>query len=155
VVSPGINANAVQVCEFTLTRAVTINKISYYVNASSASDKWGFGIYSSAGNLLVNSGIIAPTTGTAAASVTLGTPVTLPPGVYFFAEASSGTTANNYAWLSGSTGSSQTLQAVFNLNKQRRGTAANAFSSSTGLPSTLGTIGSLTEGGFSIVLFEN
>ena len=144
--SPVTSNNQVYVWMFVLQKAVTINKISCNVTTLSASDKWGFGIYSADGlTKLVDSGVIAPT-GTGIKTTTISA-VTLFPGVYYFAQGASGTTA---AMDYDATGN----RNVMNASLLRTGLAANAFSSVTGLPSTLGAL-SNSQRAPMLVFFEN
>jgi hypothetical protein len=149
--APSAVANNVHVFLFVLPYAITVNKIVYNVSTLSASDKWAFGIYSSNGNTkLIDTGVISPTATGTAISITLGTPVTLPPGEYYFAQTSSGTTAlSNFQQIN------QTIVAVMiNTNRARNGLAANASASGV-LPSTLGVISTATLRSPMLVYFEN
>lgn len=147
---PSASPNSVHAMLFSLPFPITINKVVYWV-ISNSSDLWGFGIYSSDGlTKLVDTGALSTVTGTGAASVTLGSPVTLPAGEYFFAETSSGTTSNSAYY---------NLEATYtipmqNFNRNRAGVAANASVSGV-LPATLGAITTSGQRDPILAWFEN
>jgi hypothetical protein len=150
VAGPSTSANQVFVFQFILPHSITINKIVYSVTTLSASDKWGFGIYSSDGlTKLVDSGAVSPTATGTAFSVTIGA-VTLPPGTYYFAQTSSGTTAQMNFFPS----NTAQMFPIFNLNRSRTGLGANASVAGV-LPSTIGAISTATIRDPMLVLFEN
>jgi hypothetical protein len=150
-VPPGPSANVVQVYMFSLPFSITLNHIVCYVESGNGSDLWGFGIYNEAGTIkLVDSGAIS-TASIGAVSTALGSPVTLPAGVYVFAQTTSGTSANSpyYNW------DGTYARALLCTNIARIGQAANPSVAGV-LPTSLGVI---TTGGSSyapmFVLFEN
>lgn len=148
---PSALANNVHVFLFVVAYTITINKIVYNVATLSASDKWAFGIYSSDGNTkLIDSGVISPTATNTALSITLGTPVTLPPGEYYFAQTASGTTALSSFQQT----NTAAVPPMVNKNRNRIGLAANASAAGV-LPSTLGAISTATLRSPMLVYFEN
>ena len=148
--SPAGANNQVHVILFVLQYAITVNKLVYYVSTSNASDKWAYGIYSSDGNTkLIDSGVISPTSA-GPFSITLGTPVTLPPGEYYFAETSSGTTAQSPFYVE----NTSYVIPMANLNRSRNALAANASVAGV-LPATLGALNTGTNRSPLLVLFEN
>lgn len=149
--SPSSVANNVHVLLFVVLYAITVNKIVYNVATLSASDKWAFGIYSSDGNTkLIDSGVISPTATNTALSITLGSPVTLAPGEYYFAQTSSGITAlSTYQLIN-----ANAIPPMMNKNRNRTGIAANASVAGV-LPATLGAINTATVRSPMLVYFEN
>lgn len=147
---PAASANDVHVMLFTLPFPITVNKVVYWVISNSA-DLWGFGIYTPDGlTKLIDTGAIATVTGTGAASVTLGSPVTLSAGEYYFAETSSGTTSNSAYYNIENT----YTVGMQNVNRNRVGLAANASTAGV-LPATLGTINTGTQRDPILAWFEN
>lgn len=148
--APSAANNNVHVTMFNLDAPITINNIVYQVQTLSASDKWGFGIYDSAGaTKLVDTGILSPT-GTGTFSVAI-TPVTLQPGIYFFAQTSSGLTALSPFFPNSSVSQ---IDGAINKNRNRHGLATNA-SVGGQLPATLGVITTVAPRAVMVVWFEN
>lgn len=145
--APVAVANQVSITEFTISFPITINKMVYNVGVTSAGDKWAFGIYTTDGlTKLLDSGVISPTVG-GITNLTLGSPVTLAPGTYTFAQTSSGTTATM------DFSDTTAIRNYLTKNRQRVGLAANASAAGV-LPATLGAI-SNTQRGTMAVYFEN
>ena len=126
--------NNTRLYKFVLPFQITVATINYQVQTTSASDKWGFGIYNAGGTtLLVDSGVISPTAGGTFA-VTLGSPVLLTPGTYMFAYNQSGGTATTYAdW------DVSQMETLVNKSGVVKGKATNN-SSGGQLPATTGTL---------------
>lgn len=139
-------ANQVRVYEFVLPFNTLVRKLAFNVTTLFAGGNCGVGIYSAAGNLLVNSGAVS-TASTGNKTATLATPVLLTPGTYFLAWTGDNTT---FTLLGFTVGSLEGLMRANNAN--RNGIAANASSGGV-LPATLGAI---TGGGFNpaAVFFE-
>jgi len=129
------SANIITAVQFQLLASYTIRKISLRVGTGVASSSVNIGIYDSSGNRLIDSGAIATTASGTNQSVTLGTPVTLAPGTYYFAQSATGSTNTVLAFGLALNGSANLL----NLNSVRVGQAANATSGGV-MPATLGTI---------------
>jgi hypothetical protein len=126
--------NQVTVWQFVLESNYTISKILCYIVGTAAGAKVNAGIYSAAGALLIDSGGIA-----ANASGVKGntiTPVTLTPGVYYFAVSSDHTavTVQGFALTGGGN-----MESVTNNDYVKAGQAANVTVSNA-LPATLGTL---------------
>ena len=127
-------ANVVVTDQFVLPFRATVRKIVFEVTTLSVGAFASVGLYSADGNtLLVHTGAVSTTT-TGNKSTTLGTPVTLEPGIYVLARTySDGTIVCRGFTTSGTT------RGFLNQNANRVGDAANASSSGV-LPATLGAI---------------
>ena len=126
------SANKVSGIMFVLPAPITIRKVTIVVTADAANSKAGFGIYSENGStLLLDAEFSTAATGTL--TTTLGSPVTLPAGVYLFAFGCSSASVQCDSLTIPSI-------ALLNTNATRGFTAANAYSSTTGLPSSLGAL---------------
>lgn len=132
-------ANVVYVIRFPLTRTITVSTIHTYISTGAGSSTGSFGIYTNDGNTrLITSGSIDTST-SGVKSVTLGSPVTLTPGLYLYAFAVSTSTTLRY----------QSMVMAANGMDMANGdvttfaTAANAASSGV-IPSTLGALTPVT-----------
>ena len=137
VANQGMNRanNEIRVWQFENLVTRTISKVTT-TGAAYVGGSANFGIYDSLGNLLLDSGPFTsnpPATTTNAISA-----VTLPVGVYYFAQAASDMTLQFYAFTSTSNPGAQEF-VLLNANAARVGYAANALVG-TSLPATLGTI---------------
>jgi hypothetical protein len=134
-----VNANnQVRVTQFVLAYSITIRNISTAVSNNVAANSITFGIYNMSGNKLLDSGTFAIATSPTIQTNTLGSPVTLSPGVYWLAQSS---TTNSGCTVLGIQPSDDTKhgEIMYNTNSVRYGTAANAASFGV-LPATLGTV---------------
>jgi len=136
-VSPVSINNEVQVFEFCLVGSITVSHVSISFTNGAGSRAASFGIYSLAGNLLLDSGAFS---GAAAVVVTNSiTPVVLPAGTYYFAQ-----TANNTAIsLQGLSAQAQHFLDMMNAVSVRAAVATNTYNG-TNLPATLGALSALT-----------
>ena len=147
----GSTANQVNVYQFQLLASYTISKVSVRVVTGVAASTMNFGVYSAAGAKLLDSGAISTATSSSNQSVTLGTPVTLPPGVYYYAQSCTSTASTVLSLPLGIPASTPNLM---NLNAVRVGQAANVTAGGV-LPATLGTISADTVfAGVAAVFFE-
>jgi hypothetical protein len=125
-------ANQVRVAQFVLLSYMTVGHIVGGVTQASGGN-FNVGVYDSSGNnKLVDSGSLSCGT-LGAVNHTLGSSVTLQPGVYYFAWAATDTSCQ------GPEANPSTVEAMANANGSRWGTADNTLSGGN-LPSTLGTI---------------
>lgn len=141
-------ANQVICFQLTLKAAYTVRKISFFSN-SAASAKASCAIYDSTGtNKLVDAGTNAFDNSNVSSmqTVTLGSPVVLSPGMYWFACSSTSATPNSAVGSSLTAGAAG-YNSFFNVNSTRAGTAANAMSGGA-MPSSLGTITAFSSGTF-------
>ena len=129
------SANAVQVYLFQLDAEYTISKVSITSIGNSSSVHATFGIYSYAGNKLVDGGSFVELSGSGVQTNNI-TPVTLPPGVYWFAQSTD--TSNSGQWPAVVI-TNTTLPSMLSANTTRSATAGNAASGGV-LPATLGTL---------------
>ena len=129
------SANEVQVYLFQLDAEYTISKVSITSIGNSISVHATFGIYSYAGNKLVDGGSFVELTGSGVQTNSI-TPVTLPPGVYWFAQSTD--TSNSGQWPAVVI-TNTTLPSMLSANTTRSATAGNAASGGV-LPATLGTL---------------
>ena len=127
-------ANQVNVFQFMLLYNITITKITVRCTTGVGGKHANFGIYSAAGAKLLDSGAFDFGTSTTTRNVTI-TPVSLTPGVYFFAQSAddSGCTTPGLQPFSGP------LVDMINLNATRIGQAANSTAGGV-MPATLGAI---------------
>jgi hypothetical protein len=136
----GTTPNQITVFQFQLTSTYVISKVTIRVVTGAAASTMNFGIYSSTGSKLLDSGAITTATSSTNETVTLGSSVTLTPGTYYFAQSASGSVSTALSLPQGIPASSPT---ILNLNAVRVGQAANATSGGV-MPATLGTITSDT-----------
>ena len=129
------SANAVQVYLFQLDAEYTISKVSITSLGNIFSVHATFGIYSYAGNKLADGGSFVELSGSGAQTNSI-TPVTLPPGVYWFAQSTD--TSNSGQWPAVAI-TNTTLPSMLSANTTRSATAGNAASGGV-LPATLGTL---------------
>lgn len=130
-------ANLVQVYLFELTIPYTISKASQYPIAGQFGVHGYFGIYSFSGNLLVNAGQFLYN-GPGPVQTNTFSPVTLPPGTYWHAQANDHSSTGSWLGIEVSGGASNFI-SMFTANATRSATAANAVSGGS-LPATLGTL---------------
>lgn len=130
--NPETGVNQVRCCRFLIPIEITVASLHFEVTTGDSGKVVNLGIYSADGNtLLCNTGAVSITS-TGAKSVTLGSPVTLPAGMYWLAW-----TGNSSALRMRGVAADAT--AFINAGTAQIGTAAN--SSSVGVfPSTLGAI---------------
>ena len=129
------SANAVQVYLFQLDAEYTISKVSITSIGNLFSVHATFGIYSYAGNKLVDGGSFVELTGSGVQTNSI-TPVTLPPGVYWFAQSTDTSTSGDWPAV---VITNTTLPSMLSANTTRSATAGNAASGGV-LPATLGTL---------------
>lgn len=137
--------------EFLLESEWTIRKVTTILNGS-VSGTANFGIYSSAGALLLDAGGFSAESASVQSN-TLSTPVVLSPGTYFFAQGSTNTSAQAIGIGSAGTELGPLLK-IWNFNSNRQGIAANPMASGGGMPLTLGAITVNTSFGLATPLFE-
>lgn len=133
-------ANAVYVVQFVLQNSWTIRKVSATCSNNQALQTATFGIYSSSGNKLVDGGKFNYATAPAVQTNTI-TPVTIPPGTYWFAQAGIQVSGATFTGFQPGTDATK-AEAAFIANATRMGRATNTLSSGN-LPATLGTITSV------------
>jgi hypothetical protein len=136
-------ANEVKAFRFFLPFGLTVTKVTVHIVTLFSGGLCSVGIYSADGNtLLLNSSTISTTT-TGIKDVTLGSPVTLPSGFYWYAW----TQDNGTSRFSGIGANNVTNLALLNgASVFQIGLAGNSSSSAV-LPSTIGgvaTTGSTT-----------
>ena len=129
------SANAVQVYLFQLDAEYTISKVSITSEGNLFSVHATFGVYSYAGTKLVDGGSFVQLTGSGVQTNSI-TPVTLPPGVYWFAQSTDTSTSGEWPAV---TITNTTLPSMLSANTTRSATAGNAASGGV-LPATLGTL---------------
>jgi hypothetical protein len=129
------SANAVQVYLFQLDAEYTISKVSIISIGNSFSVHATFGIYSYAGAKLVDGGSFVELTGSGVQTNSIA-PVTLPPGVYWFAQSTD--TSSSGQWPAVVI-TNTSLPGMLSKNSTRSATAANAAAGGV-LPATLGTL---------------
>jgi len=151
-VSPGISngvtaANVVTVYKFSLPMSFSISKITSQCTDNLAGQTATFGIYSEAGSLLVDGGKFT-TIGSGGIVTNTITPVTLPAGVYWHAQAINAASVAHYPGVAISSGSiiSGFIVPFWVKNSTKVGNAANILSSGN-LPATLGVITPFTPTG--------
>lgn len=126
-------ANQVTVWKFTLPYSITINKVSVNCTTSTGTNSCNFGIYSSAGSKLLDSGVF--TFSGAGLQTNTISPVTIASGTYYFAQ--SATTGN--IQVTGALSPSTSVTDFMNTISTTMGQAANSTSGGV-MPSTLGSI---------------
>lgn len=138
-------ANEVRVMQFVLPFRAKVSSVRVTIGTLSVGGKYGVGIYNASKNL-VASAVIATDS---AVSVTQAiTPVTLEPGIYWFAW----TMDNAVAATNVMTGQGTYIN-VMNTTTARYGTAANASAAGV-LPATLGVVTANNGFGPAVALFE-
>jgi hypothetical protein len=131
-------ANELTVIELNITYTITVRKLTIFVESGSGGTHFMCGLYSANGNTKVlDAGTNAFSTASTstAVTVTLGTPVVISPGTYYFAcgsDSASATQSPGHQTLN-------TSQILFNNTVSRYGKAANAIVAGA-LPATLGAI---------------
>lgn len=131
----GTTNNQITVFQFVLNSSFTISKVTSLITTGAAGASVNFGIYSPAGNKLLDSGALNATTSNSAVSNTLGSPVALSSGVYLFAQS----TSNTGVQVPGLATTSVAATNMLNLHAVRIGQTANSTSAGV-MPATLGTI---------------
>lgn len=134
----GVNASALVYSWATqLLAPLTVRKCAFEVTVLKAGASVSIGIWDSGGNKLVDFGAVSVAT-TGAKTASLGSPVTLAPGLYFIGWAGDDTT-NTCTLLASFYGGATTTNAndVINKNVTRAFRSTNALSAGV-LPSTLG-----------------
>lgn len=133
-----INANnAIQVFSFVLVGSITVSNVSVSFTNGSGGRVAAFGIYSMAGNLLLDSGALS-----AASAIVVSntiTPVVLPAGTYYFAQTSNSTGTQ----FQGLSAQAQHFLDMGNVTVDRAALATNTYNGTT-LPATLGALSALT-----------
>lgn len=125
----------ITVFQFTLSSPWTVRTVACNVVGSAAGGSFNFGIYSTAGNKLVDSGSLSGVSANVIVSNTI-TPVTLPAGSYYFAVSAHATASTVTAYSLNST----VLESVLNNSGTVKvGQAANKTATGV-MPATLGTI---------------
>ena len=131
-------SNVVKTWQFILPFSITVNRAGTIVNlVRVAGSHFNAGVYSGDGNTKLIDVVFDGSLSTVQ-FVTLGTPVSLSPGVYFFAYSSTASTIQ-MSGFTGLSGNAPNLAGVFNQNFTRYGTAANSTSGNV-MPATLGAI---------------
>lgn len=134
-----VTANQVVVYLFELSAGFTISKVSSECTDNVGGAHATFGIYSQSGNKLVDGGAFTTLTSPGVQTNTI-TPVTLAPGVYWFAQAATTGTAVHFFGVNVSAASNTNgMITALLTNATRVAIAANALSSGI-LPATLGTL---------------
>ena len=141
IANGSLTANQVVVYLFELFASFTISKATVTATNSAAGTA-SFGIYTAAGAKVLDAGSFVELTGSGIQtnSVNSGTPVTLPPGVYWHAQA--GTTSGTMTFVPGvliSAAATNSLLSMLRANAIRTAIAANAMVGGV-LPATLGTL---------------
>lgn len=128
-------ANTVKAVEFVLPHYCIVRKVVSEVTTTFNGGLYAVGLYNAAKTvLLVDSGAILTTTAQVN-TITLATPVALPPGVYWLAYTGDNTTFVLRGLTTGGTASYNMMTK----NAARMGGAANASAAGV-LPATLGAI---------------
>lgn len=129
--------NQLTVWQFQTYANFTISKITARVVTGTGGAHFNVGIYDATGNKLIDSGLLDASTSGTTVTTTLGTPVTLPPGTYYYAHSSD----NGGIFVLGFTPNSPVVATtgLINLNATRVAQAANLTSAGT-MPLTLGAL---------------
>lgn len=136
------NANEVWAVKFILNEVITVRKVVCSPSNNVGSNFLGFAIYDTAGTTrLINSGAFALSTAGVPFSNTLGSPVILSPGEYWFAQTTTSAAGGTCEGVSLST--SIGWVDIMNKNATRIGLSSNAGSGGI-CPTSLGTITALT-----------
>lgn len=128
-------ANQITAIQFTLFSPFTISSVSARVTAGVSTATMNFGVYSIAGNKLLDSGAMAAASSSSSPSNAI-TPVTLPVGTYYFAQSADHTGVQVMAFSLGNTAMADLINANGSI---KIGQATNSTSSGV-MPATLGTI---------------
>jgi hypothetical protein len=126
--------NQITVFYFMLLYNITISKVTVRCTLGEASAHANFGIYSTAGTKLLDSGAFDFSASNTTRTATI-TPVSFTPGVYFFAQSADNTSTTT----PGLQPFSVATINMINLNAARIGQSANSTSGGV-MPATLGTI---------------
>jgi hypothetical protein len=124
-------ANQVRVVQFVIPLTITVGKITANVTTTSGGNLYA-GVYDATGNKLLEASL--PCGVANGVSASLPTPVTLPPGTYYYATSASDTTC-----AASGTSLSAGWVLMMTKNTARVATAANAVSGGV-MPATLGTL---------------
>lgn len=145
-INPASVANTVNYLKFTVPVGTTIYRFQFWHHTNGAGGSTGaVGIYSHAGNLMAQSGAITTASGAATVkAATLGSPVYLAPGSYYWAWSCSDTAARWGGFAVSTMSSVYTPTSGSTADTTNYGTAANAYDVSTGLPATLGSLSNST-----------
>lgn len=128
------SGNQILVTQFVLPYAITVRQLTFQVTTAVSSSVVAIGIYDSGGNKMVAADNVSSAT-TGVKTTAVG-PVTLTPGVYYLAQASSSASVGCSIITTDSN-----VDTFINHNSiKRQGNATNTLSSGV-LPSTLGTVG--------------
>jgi hypothetical protein len=151
-----VTANQVTVYLFQLDVAITVSKASITSLNNSIGPTVSFGIYSYAGNKLVDSGAFLMQNSPLVQTNTFGS-VTLQPGTYWHAQACTTTATATFSGIVLQNGATDPVTAYVK-NITRCATAANAMSGGS-LPATLGALTPFTPStsdgdGFCAPLYE-
>jgi hypothetical protein len=127
-------ANRLNCWQFVLNFSITVSRVTILVETGVAGQTVNMGIYSAQGAKLIDSGALAAASSSSNSSNTI-TPVTLPAGVYWFAQS----TSHAAVHLGIINGVTSQFTDMLNLNGTYVGYAANSTVSGV-MPSALGTI---------------
>jgi len=125
--------NQITAFQFKLTYSITISRVSIIIRTPQSTSSVNFGIYSAAGAKLLDSGALNSTSSGAVHNTI--TPVTLTPGIYFFAQSSSVTGV----FVDGLQPTTQANTNMLNALSVKVGQAANSTSAGV-MPATLGVL---------------
>lgn len=126
-------ANRIIAWKFILPFAITISKVTVSVGTGSAGQTCNFGIYSSTGTKLLDSGPLDAHTAPLISTNSI-TPVTLQPGTYFFAQSANANSVQVYASPMTNPG-----ETVLNANNIAVGISPNPTVAGV-MPASLGTL---------------
>jgi len=132
--SPAQSSNQVRAVQFTLERIVTFTRMSIYVATTSSTNHEYIGIYTAAGNKIIQGSFtLTASTGVLTATVSQ---TTLNPGIYYLARGPDNTTS---VLIGITTAVAAALTAFNGGSIVRDGVSPNAVSSGV-MPSSLGTL---------------
>jgi hypothetical protein len=143
--------NQVTVRQFILQSSFTLGHCSAYCMSAVGTETFDFGIYSASGNLLIDAGGFSANT-TALQTLSF-TSVTLPPGVYYFAQTMSDA-SQQVLGVGNSATELSLMDNLLNALSPRVAIAANPATGSGTMPATLGTLTASTVGGTGIPFWE-
>lgn len=148
VVPSGVNGsttdNLVVVYKFQLLAEFMVSRATIACSDDSFGNSANFGIYNAAGTKVLDTGSFAANS-TLAQQTNTFTPVTLSPGVYWHAQASTG--GQRYTGIEENSGSgNQAPMAAFVKNATRVAYSSNSLAGGA-LPATLGTLTAFTPNG--------
>jgi len=136
-------ANVVVVNQFVLQSSWKLSSISYqFTSAGAGGTTVNFGIYNAAGSKLIDSGIFDGTS--TSVQTNSFSPVTLAPGVYYFAVSATSSSIHGVVMQ---TAESTSMLAIISTSAPYIATAANATSGGV-MPATLGTLTAITTPSF-------